>query len=621
MNRNRWVAGMLCYMLVYGACFGAAAQAANTPAALPNSAQRALAYLENCMDETVGDLYVYKDFAVNENHFVAKARIGTAQQEFRVRNMDENWTENPASGSSCIRCGMQYAPETWGGWMFLNGRLEAGQTEPALVWGDVEGCTLDLSGVTSLTFMARGELGGEVVEFFLGGVGYREGVMEPNAEYPDSTPKVSTSKITLTDTWEPYTLNLAGVDLSAVGCGFGFVTSGTWCFDVAEKNNGEVTFYLDDIRYEGDVIAADTPRFIASYETDNQYIKNAAFSYDNALCAMAFTAVGDQRRAKLIVDAFVGAIRNDRYQANRVRNAYVYGDPRSFPGWGGKTRLPGFYVGEEYCEDRYQVGSNLGNTSFVVLALLKYYACYGGAEYLETAQILTDFAIANWTDSCNDGFFAGYDGWPENGTVYQFTYKSAEHNIDFYAACTAMYQITGSEVYRAAAGSALRFLDGMYDRKQGLFWTGTTGNGKTTATDNIVLDVQVWSALALGEAAALYRNSVQYAADTLQTPGGGYAFSQCDAQGAYWLEGTAFTALAFAKCGMRDEADAALAAMEAAQLPSGGFPAVADGETIDTGFALFTGEPWLYGTDVHIVPAAWYILAVLQDNPYVISVP
>ena len=103
-------------------------------------------------------------------------------------------------------------------------------------------------------------------------------------------------------------------------------------------------FYLDDICYQGDVIPADTLRFIASYETENMFIQNAAFSYDNALCALAFTAAGEQRRAKLILDAFRYAIQNDRYAADRVRNAYAYGDIRSFPGWGGHTRLPGFYL-------------------------------------------------------------------------------------------------------------------------------------------------------------------------------------------------------------------------------------------------------------------------------------
>ena len=102
---------------------------------------------------------------------------------------------------------------------------------------------------------------------------------------------------------------------------------------------------------------------------------------------------------------------------------------------------------------------------------------------------------------------------------------------------------------------------------------GGRGNAKHI---NIVLDVQVWSALALGEAGAPYADAVRYAARQLRTPDGGYAFSEIDKDGGYWLEGTAFAALAFRQAGMDAEADAALAAVEAAQLASGGLPAVAN---------------------------------------------
>jgi len=57
----------------------------------------------------------------------------------------------------------------------------------------------------------------------------------------------------------------------------------------------------------------------------------------------------------------------------------------------------------------------------------------------------------------------------------------------------------------------------------------------------------------------------------------------------------------------------------AAQLASGGLPAVYGAASVNTGFDLFTGEPWLYSDDPHIAPVAWYILAALNDNPYAVS--
>lgn len=610
MKKNRRIVSFLCFALVCSVGFSGAAfaQSAN-----PAPAERALLYLKSRMDDVAENLYVYRNFAADENRFVAKGLFSSAGQSDLVYPMDENWTVNPASGDSCIRCRVRIGSGNWGGWMFINGMLKEGEMVPVPVWGDVDGCAMDLSGATALTFMARGEKGGERVEFFMGGLGRSGETGIPETEYPDSTAKISTGVVTLTDTWEQYVIDLSDADLTSIGCGFGFAVAGDWNIPAAD---GGVSFFLDDVRYEGAAVFADTPRFIASYETDNLYLRNAAFSYDNALCALAFIAAGEKERSRLILDAFVGAIQNDRYAPNRVRNAYVYGDPSGFPGWGGATRLPGFYLDGVFCEDRYQAGSNLGNTSFVALALLNFYVRYGGDVYLETARTIVDYARSAWADPAGDGFFAGYDGWPENGTVYTFTYKSTEHNIDFYAACTALYRITGDEAYREAAQSALRFLSGMYDAEAGLFWTGTTEDGVTPNTGNIVLDVQVWSALALGGEAAPYTASISYATENFRTPGGGYAFSQGYRDGGYWLEGTAFTALALRQSDRNEDADAALAAVEAAQLPSGGLPAVAGAETLDTGFLLFTGEPWLYGTDPHIAPVAWYIMATLNFNPY-----
>lgn len=132
-------------------------------------------------------------------------------------------------------------------------------------------------------------------------------------------------------------------DLGYISCGFGFVCrSGT--------GSASPTFYLDEIKFNGlSEKQAPAPRFLQSYETntrenpDDVYLQNAAFSYDNALAAMAYIAGGRKHEAKIILDAFVQATKNDRYRPDRVRNAYVYGTPDAFPGGGGKTRLPGFY--------------------------------------------------------------------------------------------------------------------------------------------------------------------------------------------------------------------------------------------------------------------------------------
>ncbi len=308
------------------------------------------------LKESLSQVYVYKDFSDTENHFTQKAKIYGGSYG-KVWDMDENSGDEPYSGSSCIRCQVDADGTFWGGWMFLNGYLPKGGTTPGLNDGSVDGQGMDLTGAVKLSFMARGQRGGEAVEFFTCGFGYNEWG-EATVEYPDSARKVGEGFIILSDQWEEYDLYVSGRDMSDIACGFGFVCSGN-------QSSGEQVFYLDDICFEMEPNAArEAEPLLRSYDTDNIYIKNAAFSYDNALTAMAFISEDMQEQAAELLDAFAYAVENDRYMPGRVRNAYAAGDISAFPGWGGGARLPGWYDAQAgaYYEDRYQVGSNVGNT-------------------------------------------------------------------------------------------------------------------------------------------------------------------------------------------------------------------------------------------------------------------
>ena len=73
---------------------------------------------------------------------------------------------------------------------------------------------------------------------------------------------------------------------------------------------------------------------------------------------------------------------------------------------------------------------------------------------------------------------------------------AAVTDIDAYAAFKGLHKLTGDAKYQVAADSALRLIDSMFDAEKGLFYTGTTDDGRTQSRDNIVLDAQVWAALA-----------------------------------------------------------------------------------------------------------------------------
>ena len=570
--------------------------------------------LEDRLNSFRGSVYVYKDFGLTENNFTQKALICGYSPEF-VKDLDENWQTNPHSGSSCIRCEITTKGTDWGGWMFLNGYLPKGETKPRLNTGDQPNAGMDLTGATELRFYVRGDTGNETVEFFTLGFGYDGEEGFSIEQYPDSAGKRSLGFITLSKEWEEYSIPLDYADLSFIQNGFGFVCSGNYSGDA------DNVFYLDDIQFVGSIASAEqAPVLLRSYDTDNQYIQNAAFSYDNALALMAFLSDGNVKAAGDIADAFVYAVQHDRQGVFRVRNAYAAGNIAALPGWESGARLPGWYAFDDkgkgtWYEDQYQVGSNVGNTSYVALALLQYYRVVPDDVYRDTAQVLMDWVIDNCSDG-GDGFTGGFDGWAEGKkpVVTKFTYKSIEHNIDAYAAFTQLYALTGEPRDQEAAESALRLIQSMYDPAGQVFYTGTTDDGVTPSKDNIVLDAQVWAAMALGDQFQPYEAALSRAR-AMRIISGGYPFCESNANGGWWAEGTAYTALMFRLRGDDAAATEALGALASIQLENGLFPA-ATVDNLSTGFNLFTGDPWEYGTAPHIAPTAWFILAVNNFNPY-----
>ena len=595
----------------------------------------AVAALSKRMDEPRDSVWVYRDFGVTENHFTQKAKMFGKDGEL-VKDMNENWRGDPDAetlvkpfeGDSCIRCEQVTVRGDWGGWLFLNGFLPKGETVPHLNDGKSDGQGIDLSGAEELRFAARGENGGEEVEFFTAGFGYDGQTGERKAKFADSAKKQSLGTVVLGKEWKEYSIPLEGADMSYIVCGFGYVLkAGIGDAEIGDgaagSGAGDKVFYLDDIRFTGEIAAAQAaPVMIRSYDTENIYIQNAAYSYDNALALMAFVSEDLQIEAKQLADAFVYAVNNDRAGGKsgeksggkRVRNAYAAGDIAAPPGWESGARLPGWYDNEkgEWLEDRYQVGSNVGNTSYVALALLQYQNRYGGAEYLEAAKAIMDWVLANCQDG-KDGFTGGFDGWEEGDppTVYPFTYKSIEHNIDAFAAFTQLYAQTGDSKYYDAAQSALRFVESMYDGK--IFMTGTKDDGVTPNKDVVVLDAQVWSALAMGDDFEKYEKALK-TVEKMKTDGG-YPFCLENKNGGWWAEGTAYTALMYKLRGEEDKYAEAMEALAGIQLENGLFPA-ATVDNLSTGMDLFDGSPWEYSQDPHIAPAAWFVMAANGFNPY-----
>ena len=186
--------------------------------------------------------YVYSDANAPDNHFVPSGWMG----DIGDVSVDQGYAGSVCSGRSAIQVTYKaqgngpsegcesYGPPCWWAGLYWQ--------QPENNWGNVANAGYDLSQYNRLVFCARGEVGGEQIEFGMGGIGYSGGTGAPIEPYPDSARKVSIW-VTLKNTWQEYTIDLTGRDLNYVIGGFLWSTN-------RDKNLSGAVFYLDDIRFE-----------------------------------------------------------------------------------------------------------------------------------------------------------------------------------------------------------------------------------------------------------------------------------------------------------------------------------------------------------------------------------
>jgi len=545
-------------------------------------------HLYDVMDRCHSAFYAYANQDDGCNHYYPSGWMG----DISSISFDGNWTSNCYSGDSCVKITFTAKGSNWAGIYWL---------EPENNWGTVPNAGYDLTGATKLTFWAKGEKGGERIEFFAGGV---------TGPYPDSFPKTSPGFITLTNGWQQYAIDLTSRDLSYVIGGFGWVTNDSY-------NPTGATFYLDDIAY--DKARPNELRFLNSYETlpriePDRYIKNAGFIYDNALALLAFLARGnsdDLRRAGILADSFISAMDHDRYYIDgRLRNAYMSGD--LIDHMTGKARIPGWWdpVAEEWYEDQFQISTYTGNLAWTMISLLNYYREMGGNEYLEASMELGEWIETETRDvRCAGGYAGGYEGWEPNPK--KISWKSTEHNIDVYVAFKLLYESTKDAKWNERALHARTFVEAMWNNTDKHFWTGTLEDGCTINDSNIPLDIQAWAVMALDSytAALLWAENNCY----VETDGfRGFDFN--DDKDGVWFEGTGQMAVAYQLNSEKAKSDFLISELIKAQASApntngkGIVAASHDGVT--------TGFDWEYFSRLHIGATSWYLFAEMEYNPY-----
>ena len=575
-------------------CSLALSEADTTPPLERTSA--AVGFIESQLALFDHRLYVFRDFNDGVNIFTQKAFMGN--NYLNIPEMEEY--AQGVSGISGIKARLNFDNHTWGGYMFLNGGLTAGSSNPIPDLGYLPD-GYDLTGASKLVFWARGETGSESVEFFMGTL--------DQGPYPDTSELRTTRYITLSKDWQQYEIDLTVADLSRINNGFGWVTSANY-----NMGSTEVVFYMDEIYYE--FPDKQSPMLLlqsyesAGIETDEYIINNVAYTYDNAMSLMALCYAGKLDRAKQIADALVFVVHNDRdHNDGRIRNAYSSGNPCSFPNWYSKdgtqfARMPGFYDIEarEWYEDRYTQETSVGNAAWLVLGLMEAYRSIGDVVYFETAQIIGDFILTFQSET--GGFTGGYEDW--NSTP--ITYKSTEHNIDLISAFALLANAsegTKKLEYQAASDYAKAFVLSMYDSELACFYTGTTLDGVTISKSVLPLDPNTWAVLAMPDFPD--RERVMEFVESNMRLGEGYDFN--DDRDGIWFEGTAQCAVVYHILGNNERSDAILSYLLENMAADGSITS-ADRDMVSTGFE------WFYGKRTHIGATAWVAFAELGRNPF-----
>jgi hypothetical protein len=604
----------------------------------------ATVYIQKVSDNCQSTVDVYTDADAACNHFAARGEFDSSGGVVLTPTMDEISSSADCLGITCITATFDATGNNWGGWYFMNGILGATDRQPSSNWGNQPNAGYDLTGATSMQFLAKGANGGENVQFFAFGVGYDPVTGRQLEPYPDSSQKVALGPgpyTTLSTTWTMYQFPLSAVDTHYVLGGFGWVASA-----VDQGNpNQPITFYLDNIQFLKNRPA--DPRFLVSYETvksNNPFDvveRNAGFVYDNAVAMISFIAAGDLDHARTIADALLYAQANDRFFTDgRVRNAYQGGDKTLPPGWQpnnklNTVRMPGWYDATRatWFEDETQVGSNTGNVAWAMLAILYFYETTHEQKYLQAADQLGNWIIANTSDTRgNGGFTGGYDGW-ENGAASggnsncatkifvngqcKRLYKATEHNIDLYSAFSRLYVAEKQDQWAQAAKQAKMFFLSMWDPAEQKFRTGTDEGGVNPATDVIPVDIQAWAIQALGSEAKPYLKALDYVESHHKTTLG-YGFKQDGGNSCgdnTWFEGTSQVALSYWLSGNSSRWQSILNNVHSAQLASGAVPAT-DGSCLNTGFTLNDGSPWEYFPRAHVGATGWLALAETKTNPF-----
>lgn len=316
-----------------------------------------------------------------------------------------------------------------------------------------------------------------------------------------------------------------------------------------------------------------------------------AYTYDNALAAMALLAAGDAQRAMRILEALRDAPAFDRDgPAATWRTAYRAG-PLTAP-----VALPGWWDADAavWREDPYQTGRAVGPAAFAALAMLDAEQIRPGAGFRAQAWRAAAWLAARQLPL---GFRAGTLANTELHHI------SVEENADL----AVLFKRMG---WTAEATQARAFVEAHWIANEKRFLAGRTPDGRADGTS--AADAQLFPLLALGlrPESLIWLKKHHGIGNPLQ----GIDFN--DDRDGIWTEGTAQLVLALRRTGQDTEAHR-IANDLLRYRDDDGWLQATDGRWITTGLTVGPGQKhFRYPPLGHLGATAWLALAALSRSPF-----
>jgi len=293
-----------------------------------------------------------------------------------------------------------------------------------------------------------------------------------------------------------------------------------------------------------------------------------AWTYDQAMGAIALLAVGDVNTAKECIDGML-TIRRDTNDTNCPTHVWVDG-----------------YNSSDGNEEANSIAA--GPNAWIGLALLRLYKVTDDSNYLSAAKDVADFLLElQAQEGCAAGSIAG--GY--NEFCIPFNWTSTEHNADAVAFLISLSQVTdtNAEDYRDAAVEVADWLDReMWDPNLGCYYTGYADYNDCSISDFPErLDSQTWTLLALQVLAAYDANepNIHNGSPWIDQNTCHVNYNDCNLSGfakvtlglrateSFWAEGTAgYILAAGAACHSKENQDQMFGSLLCLQDSNGSIP-------------------------------------------------